>query len=52
MMINYAEVTKKNSLIIALDQEKAYNKISHTYLWRTLEKYNMHENFIHTVWSL
>jgi hypothetical protein len=52
MMINYAEVTEQNGLIMALDQEKAYNKITHDYLWRTLEKYNIHENFICTVRSL
>ena len=49
MMINYAEVTEKNGFIVALDQEKAYDKITHDYLWRTLEKYNLHGNFIRTV---
>jgi hypothetical protein len=44
MMINYAEVTEKDGLIVALDQEKVYNKISHNYLWRSLEKYNIHQN--------
>jgi hypothetical protein len=37
---------------VALDQEKAYNKISHEYLWRTLEKYNLPQGFINTVRSL
>jgi hypothetical protein len=52
MMINYAEVTEKDGLIVALDQEKAYDKITHDYLWRSLEKYNVHKNFICTVRSL
>jgi hypothetical protein len=52
MMVHYAEVTEENGLIVALDQEKAYNKISHDYLWRTLEKYNIPDNFICTVQSL
>jgi hypothetical protein len=31
-IISYAEVAKENSAIIALDQEKAYDKIRHNYL--------------------
>jgi len=52
MMVHYAEVTEENGLIVALDQEKAYDKISHDYLWRTLVKYNIPDNFICTVRSL
>jgi hypothetical protein len=52
MMVNFAEITKKDGLIVALDQEKAYDKILHNYLWRSLEKYNIHLNSIHTVKSL
>ena len=52
LMINYAKVTEKNGLIVALDQEKAYDKISHEYLWSTLDKYSVHENFICTIRSL
>src|ERR1700732_1366247 len=52
MMVHYAEATEENGLIIALDQEKAYDKISHDYLWRTLKKYNLPNNFIRTVRSL
>ena len=44
-MINFAGVTEQNGVLVALDQEKAYNKILHDYLWRTLEKYNVHKNF-------
>lgn len=32
MMINYAEATEENGVIVALDQEKAYDRISHDYL--------------------
>ena len=52
MMLHYAEATESNGLIVALDQEKAYDKISHEYLWRTLEKYNLPQGFINTVRSL
>jgi len=31
-MINYYETYEENSYIMALDQEKAYNKIAHDYL--------------------
>jgi hypothetical protein len=31
-IINYAELTKTNSTIVALDQEKAYDRIRHDYL--------------------
>jgi hypothetical protein len=44
-MVNYAEATKENGLIVALDQEKAYDKICHDYLWRTMEKYNLPQTF-------
>lgn len=29
MMMNYAEAAEENGLIVALDQEKAYDKIDH-----------------------
>ena len=51
-IINYAEVMEVDGVIIALDQEKAYDKIRHNYLWRTLEMYNLPEVFTKTVRSL
>lgn len=51
-VINFAEKEEINGAIVALDQEKAYDKINHTYLWRTLEKLNFPRNFIGTVKSL
>lgn len=33
-MVNYAEATEEDGVIVALDQEKAYDKIAHDYLWR------------------
>jgi hypothetical protein len=38
-----------NGLIIALDQEKAYDKIRHDYLWEILKKMNLPKRFINTV---
>jgi len=36
-IINYAKITEENGAIIALDQEKAYNRIHHDYLWKVLD---------------
>ena len=44
-----SEATEQNGLLIALDQEKAYGKITHDYLLCTLETYNFLESFRKTV---
>jgi hypothetical protein len=36
MMMAYAEALDKDRLVIALDQEKAYDKIKHDYILSTL----------------
>jgi ribonuclease HI/exonuclease III len=51
-MIDYAEVSEENGLILALDQEKAYDRIRHDYLWETLRSFNLPESFINTLRSL
>ena len=51
-IINYAEVMEVDGAIVALDQEKAYDKIRHDYLWNCLESFNLPELFINTVKSL
>lgn len=45
----YAEVTEMNGVIVALNQVKVYDKISHKYLWKVLESFNFLESFINTV---
>ena len=52
MILHYAEATEENGVIVALDQEKAYDKIAHDYLWLTLEKYGLPPSFINTIKSL
>ncbi len=52
LMINWAEATETNGAIVALDQEKAYDKISHDYLWRVLDKYGVPQSFIRTLQAL
>jgi len=52
LVVDYAEAVDENGVIVGLDQEKAYDKITHDYLWRTLAKYNLPNSFIATVRSL
>jgi hypothetical protein len=47
--IEYAEDEIQNGALVALDQEKAYDKVSHSYLWKTLEAFNIPTTFINTV---
>ena len=51
-ILNYAEVTEENSAIVALDQEKPYDKIRHNYLWKTLEAFHLPQPFICTIQAL
>ena len=45
LMPDYAESDFKDGLIVSLDQEKAYNKIDHNYLWQMMAKYNFPQKF-------
>jgi len=51
-ILNYAEVSEEGGAILALDQEKAYDKIRHDYLWKTLEAFCIPQPFIQTVQAL
>ena len=46
LVIEYCEMMDKNGCIIALDQEKVYDKIDHEYLWQILEHYEFPKEFI------
>jgi len=52
VILNYAEVSEENGSIVALDQEKVYNKIRHNYLWKMLEAFRLPQPFIKTVQAL
>ena len=52
LMVHYSETTEQNGLIVALNQEKAYNKICHDYLTHILKNYNLPDQFINMVKSL
>lgn len=45
LAIEYCEMMDKNGCIIALDQEKAYDKIDHAYLWQVMDKYDFPQEF-------
>ena len=51
-MVHYCKTYKKNGYILSLDQEKAYDKIAHNYLWRILEKYGLPQKFIQKIQQL
>ncbi|OJT09005.1 Transposon TX1 uncharacterized 149 kDa protein [Trametes pubescens] len=52
IMLDYAEAEEINGVIVALDQEKAYDRIDHHYLWRLLEHLNFPQRFIRTIRAL
>ena len=51
-VINYAEVMEEDGAMVTLDQEKAYDKIRHDYLWETMRAFNIPEDFTKVVKSL
>jgi len=51
-IMNFAEIIPENGSIILLDQEKAYDKIRHDYLWRILEAFHLPPPFIKTLKAL
>jgi hypothetical protein len=51
-MVEYAEDELQNGAIVALDQEKAYDKTSDNYLWQTLSCRGIPKSYINIVRSL
>ena len=51
-IISYAETSETNGAIVALDQEKAYDRIHHDYLWKTLDAFHLPRPFITMIQSL
>ncbi len=52
MMILWAEENDADGAIVALDQEKAYDKIAHDYLWKVLERFGIPGTMIQLIQSL
>jgi len=46
LVVDYAEKQEQNGCIISLDQEKAYDKIDHEYIWEILEEFRFPKEFI------
>jgi hypothetical protein len=44
-LLNYAEAVEENGIVVALDQEKAYDKIDHDYLLTVLERMRFANRF-------
>jgi hypothetical protein len=52
LMIEYADIVEENGVLIALDQEKAYDRVKHDYLITTLETFQLPQTFIKTIKAL
>lgn len=52
MVTDYMNMSSRKGTIIALDQEKVYDKILHLYLWQVLRKFEFPEEFIQIMQSL
>ena len=52
LVIDFMDRFNKPGAIIALDQEKAYDKILHPYLWEVLRKFEFPTSYINTIKAL
>jgi hypothetical protein len=52
LIINWAECTSNNGVIISLDQEKAYDKIKHDYIKKIFNAFNILDQFINTFFAI
>ena len=50
--INYARLKGINGAVVALDQEKAYDKLLHPYLWKILKKFAFPDEMINMIKTL
>lgn len=51
-VIEWCNITGKNGMIVCLDQEKAYDKILHDFLWASMKKFGIPDEYIDIVRSL
>ncbi len=52
VMVDYTELCEDEGALVALDQEKAYDKINHAYLWAVLKRMGFPDAFILTIQRL
>lgn len=48
----YCKVTETNGCLVAMDQEKAYDRIDHEYLWKIMASYSLPKEFIQRIKAL
>lgn len=51
-VLHAGETQEAEGAIICLDQEKAYDKIRHDFLWKTLEVFGFPPEYIHSIQNL
>jgi hypothetical protein len=49
VLIDYARMKNERLFIVLLDQEKAYDRIDHGYLWKALEKFGVPTDIIRAI---
>lgn len=49
LLIDYARLKDKHLYLVLLDQEKAYDRIDHGFLWKTLEKFGVPIDIIRAI---
>jgi len=52
LAIDFGRIMERNGVLVMLDQEKAYDKILHPYLWKVLEKFDLPRHYIKTIQHL
>ena len=48
-VINLVEENDEEAIIISLDQDEAFDRVEHNYLFKVLEKFNFPDNFINFI---
>jgi hypothetical protein len=51
-ILNYADAFEENGIVVALDQEKAYDKVDHEYLFTVLKRMRFLDKFGNLVKTL
>lgn len=52
LMTTWCKMTGTNGMIVCLDQEKAYDRILHPFLWATLKQFKFPKTFVDTIQAL
>ena len=52
LMLDKCKADEENGVIICLDQEKAYDKVQHDFIWKTLDAFEFPKHFTNTIKTL